>query len=152
HLNLGRIPREADLVAQLQARFPDVVALRYPPSGTHFHCVVALRRGAATGLARQVLVALLGLDPYVKLAIAVDDDVDVRRDDEVQWAVATRFQADRDVIVVPEMPGSMLDPSSAMGITTRMALDATTPPGFDGVRISLSERAVSTARAVLDGR
>ncbi len=41
HLNLGRIPREADLVAQLQARFPDVVALRYPPAGTHFHCVVA---------------------------------------------------------------------------------------------------------------
>jgi 4-hydroxy-3-polyprenylbenzoate decarboxylase len=151
HLNLGRIPREADLVAQLQARFPDVVALRYPPAGTHFHCVVALRRGAATGLARQVLVALLGLDPYVKLAIAVDDDVDVRRDDEVQWAVATRFQADRDVIVIPAMPGSMLDPSSAMGITARMALDATTPPGFDGVRISLSDRAVARAREVLGG-
>ena len=151
HLNLGRLPREADLVAQLQARFPDVVALRYPPAGTHFHCVVALRRGAAAGLARQVLVALLGLDPYVKLAIAVDDDVDVRRDDEVEWALATRFQADRDVIVIPEMPGSMLDPSSAMGITARMALDATTPEGFDAVRISLSDRARARAREVLRG-
>jgi len=149
HLNLGRIPREADLVAQLEARFPDVVALRYPPAGTHFHCVVALRRGAAAGLARQVLVALLGLDPYVKLAIAVDDDVDVRRDDEIQWALATRFQADRDVVVIPEMPGSMLDPSSAMGITARLALDATAPPGFDAVRVSLSDRAVARAREVL---
>ena len=149
HLNLGRIPREADLVAQLQARFPDVVALRYPPAGTHFHCVVALRRPVATGLARQVLVALLGLDPYVKLAIAVDDDVDVERDDEVQWALATRFQADRDVIVIPEMPGSMLDPSSAMGITARMALDATAPADFDAARVSLADRAVAHAREVL---
>jgi 4-hydroxy-3-polyprenylbenzoate decarboxylase len=152
HLNLGRIPREADLVAQLQSRFPDVVALRYPPSGTHFHCVVALRRPATPALARQVLVALLGLDPYVKLAVAVDDDIDVRRDDEVAWAIATRFQADRDVIVIPEMPGSMLDPSSAMGITARMAFDATTPPGFDATRISLSDRAVARARQLLAGR
>jgi 2,5-furandicarboxylate decarboxylase 1 len=151
HLNLGRIPREADLVAQLQARFPDVVALRYPPAGTHFHCVVALRRPAAPGSARQVLVALLGLDPYVKLAVAVDDDIDVARDDEVQWAVATRFQADRDVIVIPDMPGSMLDPSSAMGITARMALDATSPPGFDAARITLADHAVARARELLGG-
>jgi 4-hydroxy-3-polyprenylbenzoate decarboxylase len=149
HLNLGRIPREADLVGKLQDRFPDVVAVHYPPAGTHFHCVVAVRRGAAAGLARQVLLAVLGLDPYVKLAVAVDDDVDVRRDEEVTWALATRFQADRDAVIVANLPGSMLDPSSAMGITARLALDATMAPGFDAVRISLSERAMDAARRVL---
>jgi UbiD family decarboxylase len=151
HLNLGRIPREADLVGKLRDRFPDVVAVHYPPAGTHFHCVVAVRRGAAVGVARQVLLALLGLDPYVKLAVAVDDDVDVRRDDEVTWALATRFQADRDAVIISNLPGSMLDPSSAMGTTARMALDATMPPEFDAVRVSLSERAVAAARRALAG-
>jgi UbiD family decarboxylase len=150
HLNLGRIPRESELLAKLQERFPDVVTIHYPPSGTHFHCYVSLRRNAVPALARQVLVALLGFDPYVKLAVAVDEDIDVRREDEVLWAVATRFQADRDLITLSGLPGSMLDPSSAMGVTARMALDATCSPDFDGVAVTLSERAIARARGILD--
>lgn len=149
HLNLGRIPREAELLAKLQERFPDLVAIRYPASGTHFHCYVMLRSAVAPGIARQVLVALLGFDPYVKLAVAVDDDIDLSRDDEVLWAVATRFQADRDLITISGLPGSLLDPSSVGGITARMGLDATAGPSFDGVRITLSDEALRRARELL---
>jgi UbiD family decarboxylase len=94
-------------------------------------------RPRVPGQARQVLLALLGLDPYVKLAVAVDDDIDVRDESQVMWALATRFQADRDVITVSGVPGSMLDPSAESGLTSRMALDATKPPGFAAERISL---------------
>jgi UbiD family decarboxylase len=151
HLNLGRIPREAELAHALRERFPDVTALDYPASGTHFHCYVSLRQ-RLPGQARQVLLALLGLDPYVKLAVAVDYDVDVRRESEVLWAVATRFQADRDLVVVDGLPGSLLDPSAEGGLTARMAIDATAPPGFSAERASLSSAAVETARRILDGR
>lgn len=146
HLNLGRIPRESELVGKIRERFPAVDAIEYPASGTHFHCYVSLRAGAP---ARQILLALLGLDPYLKLAVAVDDDIDVTRDDEVLWAVATRFQADRDTIIVSDLPGSMLDPSTDMGITARMAIDATRGAGFVGDRVSLKVESVRRARAIL---
>jgi UbiD family decarboxylase len=149
HLNLGRIPREAELVAKLQERFPDVLALHYPASGTHFHCYVSLRPGGPAGVSRQVLLALLGFDPYVKLAVAVDDDIDIRRDEEVLWAIATRFQADRDLISVAGLPGSLLDPSSNAGVTARAGLDATCGPDFDGVKVTLDPPAVERARDLL---
>jgi 2,5-furandicarboxylate decarboxylase 1 len=149
HLNLGRIPRESELVAKVKERFPDVAAVEYPVSGTHFHCYVSIRAGGPPEVARQVLLAILGMDPYVKLAVAVDDDIDIRRDEEILWAIATRFQADRDTVVVPRLPGSMLDPSSGAGITARMAIDATRGPKFEGDRITLSETAIARAREVI---
>lgn len=149
HLNLGRLPREAELSARLKERFPDVVALAYPASGTHFHCYVSLRQ-SLPGQARQVLLALLGWDPYVKVAIAVDDDIDVGDEQEVLWAIATRSQPHRDVLVVPGLPGSMLDPSSAGGETSRMGIDATRSPDFSGDRIVIAEASRERARTVLD--
>jgi UbiD family decarboxylase len=149
HLNLGRLPREAELAARLKERFPDVVAIAYPASGTHFHCYVSVRQ-SMPGQARQVLLALLGWDPYVKVAIAVDEDVDVGDEQEVLWAVATRSQPHRDVFVVPGLPGSMLDPSSAGGETSRMGIDATRSPDFSGDRIVIADAARARARALLD--
>jgi 2,5-furandicarboxylate decarboxylase 1 len=149
HLNLGRIPRESDMVAKMQERFPSLRTLEYPASGTHFHCYAGLGP-APPGTARQVLVALLGLDPYLKLAVAVDDDIDVRDERQVLWAVATRFQADRDLIVMGGLPGSWLDPSSSGGITARMGIDATRKEGFDAERVSLSEDALRRARTFLE--
>jgi 2,5-furandicarboxylate decarboxylase 1 len=151
HLNLARIPREAELVQALRARFPDVTAVHYPSSGTHFHAYVQLRP-SRPGAARQVLLALLGWDPYLKTAVAVDDDVDVTRDEDVLWALATRFQPARDLFLVDGLPGSPLDPSSSLeGTTSRLALDATRPPGFDAPVVRLDSDAVARARALLDG-
>jgi len=150
HLNLGRIPRESELLMSLRERFPEIVGIHYPSWGTHFHCFVSMRP-RVPGQPRQVLLALLGMDPYVKLAVAVDDDVDVRSEQEVMWAVATRFQADRDLFVISGVPGSLLDPSSDQGLTSRMAIDATRKAGFDAEPVSLSPDAVREAREILGG-
>ncbi|MGV9880086.1 UbiD family decarboxylase [Streptomyces sp. NPDC003006] len=150
HLNLARLPREAELAAQLRRRFPEVTALHYPTSGTHFHAYVALRP-ARPGQARQVMLALLGWDPYLKTVVAVDEDVDVTRDADVLWAMATHLQPHRDVFVVDGLPGSPLDPSSTPdGTTSRMAVDATRGPDFHGVRIRLDPERLATARRLLD--
>jgi 2,5-furandicarboxylate decarboxylase 1 len=149
HLNLARIPREAELVQALMERFADVVSVHYPASGTHFHAYVALRP-SRPGAARQVLLALLGWDPYLKTVIAVDDDVDLERDGDVLWAMATRFQPDRDLFVVPGLPGNALDPSASLdGTTARLGIDATRAPGFAAPVVRLDPDAVTRARALL---
>jgi len=152
HLNLARIPREAEMVEKLKARFPSVTALHYPNSGTHFHAYVALKQ-MRPGEARQVMLGLLGWDPYLKTVIAVDPDVDVTRDEDVLWALATHFQPHRDVLIVDGLPGSALDPSaSGVGTTSRMGLDATRGTDFHGVRARISERAQQRAEQILQGR
>ncbi|WP_198971291.1 UbiD family decarboxylase [Xylophilus sp. ASV27] len=149
HLNLGRIPRESEMVEKLRDRFPGVTAVHYPSSGTHFHAYVALRQ-SRPGEARQVMLGLLGWDPYLKTVIAVDEDVDVMRDEEVLWAMATHFQPHQDLFVVDGLPGSALDPSSSPdGTTSRLGIDATRGPHFDGVRARVNPEAMARARAFL---
>ena len=142
HLNLGRIPREAEMAEKLKDRFPDVIALHYPNSGSHFHCYVKLKQNRA-GQARQVMLGLLGWDPYLKTVVAVDDDIDITDDSEVLWALATRFQPASDLLMVDGLPGSPLDPSSSLaGTTSRLALDATRSQDFDATRIKISEESL----------
>ena len=148
HLNLGRVPREAEMIAKLKDRFPSVAAVHYPRSGTHFHCYVAVDQ-RRPGDARQALLGLLGWDPYLKTVVAVDADVDVTRDEEVLWALATCFQPDRDMIVIDGLPGSALDPSAdKLGTTSRLALDATRGEGFDAQRIEISDSALAAGREI----
>ena len=149
HLNLGRIPRESEMVEKLKERFPGVTAVHYPSSGTHFHAYVALKP-SRPGEARQVMLGLMGWDPYLKTVIAVDEDVDISRDEEVLWALATHFQPHLDVVLVEGLPGSALDPSaSGVGTTSRMGLDATRGPGFEGVRARIDDAAMARAAAFL---
>ena len=149
HLNLSRVPRESEMAEKLMERFPSVTRLHYPNSGVHFHAYVAVR-ARREGEARQVMLALLGWDPYLKTVIAVDDDIDVTDDSQVMWALATHFQPHRDALVIEGLPGNALDPSaSAVGTTSRMGLDATRGPNFEGVRARISPAALSRAREIL---
>lgn len=149
HLNLGRIPREAEMVEKLRARFPSVTAVHYPSSGTHFHAYVAMNQ-SREGEARQVMLGLLGWDQYLKTVIVVDADVDITRDEEVLWALSSHFQPHRDVVIIEGLPGNALDPSaSGIGTTSRMGLDATRGPDFHGTRALIGAEAQARAVALL---
>ena len=152
HLTLSRLPRESEMVARIKERFPEVERLVYPSSGTHFHCYVSLNQ-PVPGYARQVILAMLGWDPYLKLVVTVDPDINVDDDSEVLWAVATRFQASRDLMVVDQLPGHLLDPSSARdGRTSRMGIDATMPEDFEGKPLVIDEDSVERARRLVASR
>lgn len=128
---------------------PHKQGLHYPTSGTHFHAYVGVKQARA-GEARQVMLGLLGWDPYLKTVIAVDPDVDITSDEQVLWALATHFQPHRDVLIVDGLPGSALDPSaSGAGTTSRMGLDATRGPNFEGIKAQISDAAVQRAREIL---
>lgn len=149
HLNLGRVPREAEMVEKLKQRFPSVTAVHYPASGTHFHAYVALNQ-TRPGEARQIMLGLLGWDAYLKTVIAVDADVDITRDSEVLWALSAHFQPHRDVVIIEGLPGNALDPSaSGVGTTSRMGLDATRGPDFHGVLAKIGDEAFARASEIL---
>ncbi len=149
HLTLARLPREAEMSEKLKERFPAVTAVHYPNSGTHFHCYVALKQ-SRDGEARQIMLALLGWDPYLKTVVAVDSDIDITNDSKVLWALAAHFQPHRDMFMVDGLPGSPLDPSSSVnGTTSRLGLDATRSSTFDGKPAVLGDQALQQARDIL---
>jgi 2,5-furandicarboxylate decarboxylase 1 len=150
HLLLGRVAKEAHVFTRLKEVVPNLAALNYPKSGTHFHAYLSLNK-SAEGQARHALMTLMGLDNYVKFAVAVDSDVDVFDEQEVLWALATRFQADRDLFVVPSVICNRLDPSSIEGMSAKMGLDATKPLTWDADRIAVPEKAAAWARSFLAG-
>src|SRR5258708_13340768 len=86
---------------------------------------------------KNVILAAFGAHFDLKQVVVVDDDVDVHNPTEVEWAVATRFQADRDLVVVAGAQGSPLDPSTTLngrvdGMSAKMGLDATRPLTYSG--------------------
>ena len=127
HLLLGAIPREATLLQHLQRSFPSVRDVRLTRGGTcRYHLAVKIDK-TSPGEAKNIIMGAFGGHYDVKQVVVVDMDVDIDDPNEIEWAVATRFQADRDLVVVSGAQGSKLDPSSADGVSAKMGLDATKP-------------------------
>jgi UbiD family decarboxylase len=78
---------------------------------------------------RQAIEAAFAGHRSCKHVFVVDSDIDIYNPLEVEWALATRFQGDVDLIVKPREQGSSLDPSSETGshFTTKMGFDLTKP-------------------------
>lgn len=132
HLLLGAIPREATLLAHLKRSFPNVTAVHLAIGGTcRYHLYVQMKK-TREGEPKNVIMGAFAGHYDVKHVIVVDEDVDVNDPGQVEWAVATRFQADRDLVVVPGALGSVLDPSTDAGISAKMGMDATRPLKYEG--------------------
>ena len=165
HLLLGAIPREATLLAHLQRSFPNVTDVHLSIGGVaRYHLHVQMKK-TREGQAKNVILGAFGGHYDLKQVIVVDEDVNVHDPAEVEWAVATRFQADRDLVVIAGAQGSALDPSTTIGFPdnrppphwqgfgAKMGLDATRPLSSSGhvftrVRIP-GEREVDLERVVV---
>jgi 2,5-furandicarboxylate decarboxylase 1 len=151
HTSLLAVPQEARLLAMLHTHYPNVTQVAYPKSGTcRLHAYISLHR-PPPGQARLVAAAALGDDLSLKLVIVVDDDVDVRNESDVIWAMATRMQADQDIDVMRNGMGAILDPSNRDGLTAKMIIDATCPSNFPE-RHRLNAAAVGRARERIEIR
>lgn len=134
HLLLGAIPREASFLAHLRRTFPCVRDVHLSRGGTcRYHLYVQVE-SPAPGEAKNVIVGALATHYDVKHVTVVDTDVDLHDPAEVEWAVATRFQATRDLVVIDGTQGSKLDPSTVEGVGGKMGLDATVPVGAPEMR------------------
>jgi len=130
HITTLGLIREAEIWNALSRTIPNVTGVHVPLSGTSsFMAYVAIKQGRP-GEAKQVIPIVLGVDHYLKLVIVVDDDIDVFDESDVLWAVATRMQADRDLVTISGSLGALLDPSAdERGVTAKLGIDATRPFG-----------------------
>jgi 2,5-furandicarboxylate decarboxylase 1 len=127
HLLLGGIPREATLLEHLQRSFPSVHDVRLTRGGTcRYHLAVKVDK-KSQGEPKNIIMGAFGGHYDIKQVVVVDMDVNIDDETEIEWAIATRFQADRDLFVVSGAQGSKLDPSSDDGISAKMGIDATKP-------------------------
>jgi UbiD family decarboxylase len=126
---IKQIPLEAGAYSALRGRFPGVTAVHFPEAGGVALMVIVAIRQHARHEARNVIMSLFS-HLTNKIVIVVDDDIDIYDMDHVMWAVCTRCQPDRDVIIVPNLSGAFLDPSSSQpGANNRLGMDATRPFG-----------------------
>lgn len=130
--------READVHEAVRRTVPNVRAVHVPISGCGiFHCYISIKK-TAEGQPQQAIYATFGIDHGCKLVIVVDDDVDVFNEKDVLWALSTRMQADRSIMIMPRSMGVILDPSTTeKGVTTKVGIDATQPLGPYAKRLEL---------------
>jgi UbiD family decarboxylase len=127
HLMLSTTPIEANLYRAVRAMVPTVKAVRVPAP---FTCYVSVEQ-RVSGQSKNAILAVLGADLYMKRVVVVDHDVDIFNDRQVNWAIATRCQPDRDILVVTNARGSDLDPSTKEdGNTAKWGVDATAKPSL----------------------
>ncbi|MEM4524153.1 MAG: UbiD family decarboxylase, partial [Archaeoglobaceae archaeon] len=94
-------------------------------SRNYFHAVVQIEK-KTEGDAKNAILAALAANPSLKGVIVVDDDIDIFSYEDIDYAIATRFQADKGLVIVKGARGSSLDPS-ADETTTKWGIDATKP-------------------------
>ena len=91
------------------------------------HAIISIKKREEWE-ARTALYSILSNNQYIKHAVIVDDDIDIYNPHEVEWAISSRFQADRDLVILNDLGGSFIDPSTRDGcISAKMGLDATKP-------------------------
>ena len=127
HMILMGFPREAAIYEAVSRAIPRVHKVRLTRGGGMWlHAVVSIEK-THDGDGKTAAFAALAAHPSLKHVIVVDEDIDPDDPWEVEWAIATRVQADRDVVIIRNSRGSTLDPSAEEGLTAKMIIDATAP-------------------------
>ena len=158
----GRPPDEPSVLGEalnevfvplLQQQFPEIVDFWLPPEGCSYRIAVVSIRKAYAGHARRVMMGVwsfLRQFVYTKFVIVVDDDIDARDWKDVMWAVSTRMDPARDIMVVENTPIDYLDFASPQsGLGGKLGLDATNklPPETTrewGAKIGMRQDVVDT--------
>src|SRR5438445_694803 len=152
HITTLGLIREAEIANALGRVIPNVRGVHVPLSGTSSFTAYVSIAQSRPGEAKHVIPIVLGVDHYLKLVIVVDDDIDVFDEAEVLWAIATRMQADRDLVVISGSLGAMLDPSADdRGITAKLGIDATRPFGQSfAEKLVMSPEKMTWARELVE--
>jgi len=129
HKILMGLPHETMIWEAVSKVVPVVKAVNLSDGGCGWlHAIISIEK-QVDGDAKNALAAAFSAHPSLKHAIVVDTDIDVFNLQEVEWAIATRFQAKEDLLMIPNARGSTLDPSADQetGLTTKLGIDATRP-------------------------
>jgi 2,5-furandicarboxylate decarboxylase 1 len=151
HCLLGGVSIAAGLARQARASVSCVEQVAVGMDGAgRLHAVIALRE-PRPGDARKTMFAVWAAVNLVKRVTVVDDDIDPWDSEQVAWAVTTRMQADRDLIVVPDVRADRSEPLEKAGMIAKLGIDATRRTGdrSDWTRAQPPADAMRKARELL---
>jgi len=127
HRLLMGLPHEVLIWEAVSKVVPKVYAVNLSVGGSGWlHAIISVEK-QLDGDGKNALLAAFAAHPSLKHAVVVDSDIDVFNVTDVEWAIATRFQAGEDLIIIKNVRGSTLDSSADQetGLTTKMGVDAT---------------------------
>ena len=143
----GRPPDEPSVIGEvfntlalpvIRAQIPEITDLWLPPAACSYRMAVVQIDKRYPGQARRVMLALWGMlaqFSYTKMIVVVDRDIDPRSWDDIAWAMATRMDPSRDVMVLDGTPMDYLDFASPReGLAGKLGIDATTKLGAETPR------------------
>lgn len=142
HRLLMGMPIESKLNGELKKSFPQTKQVSMTNGGCNWlHAVVQIKKKSDSD-PKKIIKKTFESHRSLKQVIIVDEDIDPNSADAVEYAMATRFQADKDLIIISKVRGSSLDPSSDQKKlqTAKMGIDATRslskrPEGFELAKI-----------------
>jgi len=131
HRTLMGLPRAPTIKAAVNAVVPCTDVYMTDGGSGWLSAVVAIEpQKEGDGLA--AIHAALGGHGSMKQVTIVDTDIDCSNPVRVEWALMTRWQPDKDTLILSKQKGSSLDPSRDVdGLTSKIGIDATLPPGID---------------------
>jgi len=106
----------------------EIVDINLPTEAAFHNLAIISIRKRYPGHAKKAMFALwgMGMLSLTKIVIVVDDDVNVHNINEVLWAVTSRFDPARDVVIIPDAPVDSLDHSTYMpNLGGKLGIDAT---------------------------
>ena len=126
HKLLQGLPQEPRIYYSVKNAVPTVENVVLTEGGCCWlHAVVSINK-QTEGDGKNAIMAALSAHPSLKHCVVVDTDVDVFDAEDVEYAIATRVKGDRDIMIVPNVRGSSLDPvAKSDGTTTKIGVDAT---------------------------
>lgn len=141
HVSMAGIPTEASILELVDKAIPGKVTNVYnpPAGGGKLMTIMQIHKDneADEGLQRQAAILALSAFKELKTVILVDDDVDIFDMNDVMWTLNTRFQGDKDIMVLSGMRNHPLDPSERpeydpksirfRGMSSKTILDGTVP-------------------------
>lgn len=132
HPMIGALGREPSLFQAVRGALPNVVDVHMPlGSGANLHALISIRK-TGEGEAQKAAFAAFAHQDLIKHVFVVDDDIDLRQPEEVDYALATRMKANTDVFVIPGVGSNPLDPAAdeyqvGKATVAKMIMDATKP-------------------------
>ncbi len=140
HKLLMGMPREPTIFKKVNEVVRCLDVNVNPGGCSWLHAIVQIDKQAEDDGRKAIQAAFAG-HSSCKHVYVVDKDIDIYNPLEVEWAMATRFQGDRDLIVLERSSGSSLDPSAEAGthLTTRLGFDLTAPLHTEGKSFQKAE-------------
>jgi len=127
HKILMGLPYEAKIYGAVKSVIPKVKDVYLTSGGCGwFYARISIEK-QTEGDGKTALMAAFGAHPSLKLAAVFDSDINIFDSEEVEWALATRFQPDKGLLIIKHARGSTLDPSAdqELALTSKLGIDAT---------------------------